>query len=98
MDSSKWHFTDYPRSGEQVLAKMTDGDLAIIEWDADKCVWYDLGRDYEWFVSGVACWAYVENVPETTKQMPLMVYSTTKAGPHGHFDYRSYERREGCSE
>lgn len=102
MDSSKWHFTDYPKSGEQVLAKMTNGDLAIIEWDSDMHVWYDLGRDYEWFISGVACWCYIENVPETNDQMPfyfpICKDDDEPRRPYGRLNYRSYERREGCSE
>lgn len=66
-----WHFTDYPTSDDQVLVKTTDGDLMIAVWDVEKKVWYDVSRDWDWFGSGVACWAYVANIPETTKQMPF---------------------------
>lgn len=67
-----WHFMDYPTSDDQVIAKTTDGNLMIAVWDAEKKVWYDIGRDWDWFGSGIACWAYVPNIPETTKQMPYV--------------------------
>lgn len=70
--SDKWHFMDYPISEDQVLLKTTDGVLLVAEWDSDKRVWLDVGRDRDWFTGGVACWAYLcdFDIPETTKQMP----------------------------
>lgn len=63
-----WHFTDYPTDDEQVLVKTTESELLLAEWDAENRRWLDVGRDRSWF-SGVACWAYIIGVPETTKEM-----------------------------
>lgn len=64
-----WHFTDYPKDNEQVLVKTTENELVIAEWDVDKRRWLDVGRDRSWFGGGVACWAYIIGVPDTTKEM-----------------------------
>ena len=72
MESSKWHFIDYPKDEETCLLKMCDGEVALAEWDVDAERWLDLGHDRSWFTGGVACWIYVSDlaIPQTVKQMP----------------------------
>lgn len=75
MSNLEWHFMDYPTdSEEQVLVKMTDGEIAICEYDTENGVWLDVGRDRATFEIGVACWARIFGIPETDKQMPLLPF------------------------
>jgi hypothetical protein len=77
-----WNFTTYPMTygegaegelSEVVLVKTTDPDpddcLILAKWDGKEQRWLDVGRDNSWFTGGVVCWAYIEGVPETTKEM-----------------------------
>ena len=75
----QWHFNDYPTTDDPVIAKTTFGEVMIAAWDTEKEVWYDLGRDWDWFGAGIACWAYIPNLPSTTDQMPRPIKSPDKA-------------------
>ena len=75
-----WNFTTHPVTyedglSEVVLVKTTDPDpddrLVLAKWDGNERRWLDVGRDNSWFTGGVACWAYIEGVPETTKEMGI---------------------------
>ena len=73
-----WHFVDYPKDEDElVIMKMTNGELILGSWDADRGVWLDAGRDWDWFGTGVACWAEIRGIPDTTKQMPAYKEQST---------------------
>ena len=73
----RWHFIDYPEVDEnaedglsdELLALDTDGHLMIVVWDSKNHRWLDVGKDYDWFGTGIVAWAYVEYIPETRKAM-----------------------------